>query len=108
MKKIITTVLIFAITLGIAWGISYLVSGNIMEYLFVGSLIVTIIVRIFTSTGGILSNNLRMVAQTQLLIKVEEDHGPHLKVQKSFAFPVSLLFTFISFITTMIYYWDKF
>ncbi|WP_088041006.1 hypothetical protein [Bacillus sp. EAC] len=107
MKKLTFIVSTLAVLLGLTWLVSNFMDSRMIDYAFIVGIIVTIIIRIFTSSGGFLSNSVRLSVQTQTGIKVKEESQVQLP-GKSISFLVSAIFTIVSLIITIIYYWQEF
>jgi len=107
MKKLIFTVITLGILFGLTWLVADFMHGKMIEYAFIVGLIVTFSIKFFTSSGGFSSDNTRLIVQSQTGIKVEDE--PKVQIEgKSFSFIVSLLFTIVSLFVTVIYYWKEF
>ena len=102
MKKLITAIITLGVLFGATWLVSNFMHAKMIEYAFIVSLIVTFIIKFFTSSGGYTSNIVKISVQSQTGIK---DESPVHMTGKSFSFKVSLIFTIISLVVTIIYYW---
>ena len=69
MKKLITAIITLGILFGLTWLVSNFMHAKMIEYVFIVSLIVTIIIKFFTSSGGFSSNIVKISVQTQTGIK---------------------------------------
>ncbi|WP_088044651.1 hypothetical protein [Bacillus sp. EAC] len=109
MKKLIFSIITLVVIFGLTRIVSDFMHAKMIDYAFVVGLIVTIIIRFFTSSGGYFTNSLSLNIQTQTGMKINGEKGsPFLTTRKSFSFLVSLAFTIISLLTTVIYYWKEF
>jgi len=109
MKKLIFAIITLGILFGLTWIVSDFMHGKMIDYAFFVGLIVTIIVRFFTSSGGYASNSINVSAQSQTGMKVSSGNvSPFVVTQKSFSFLVSLAFTIVSLILILINYWKEF
>lgn len=109
MKKFIFAIITLGVILGLTWIVSDFMHAKMIDFAFFVGLIVTIIIRFFTSSGGFVSNSISISTQSQTGMKVTgENEGPFTVTQKSFSFLVSLAFTIVSLLMTVIYYWKEF
>jgi len=108
LKKLIFAIITLGVLIGLTWFVSDLMNGKMLDYAFFVGLVVTIVIRYFTSSGGFASNSVNLSAQGQTGMKVTGTEGPFTVTQKSFSFLVSLAFTIISLLATVIYYWNEF
>ncbi|MGG0177418.1 hypothetical protein [Gottfriedia acidiceleris] len=53
MKKLIFSIITLGFLFGLTWFVSDFMDGKMIDYAFFVGLIVTIIIRFFTSSGGI-------------------------------------------------------
>jgi uncharacterized membrane protein len=107
MKKLIFAVITLGILFSLTWFVADFMHGKMIEYAFIVGLIVTFSIKFFTSSGGFSSDNLNLITQAQTGMKVKDESQVHMG-GKSFSFLVSLLFTIVSLIVTVIYYWKEF
>lgn len=108
LKKLIFALITLGVIFSLTWFVSDLMNGKMVDYAFFVGLIVTIVIRLFTSSGGFGSNSVNLSTQSQTGMKVTGVESPFLVTQKSFSFIVALSFTIISLLTTAIYYWKEF
>ncbi len=108
LKKLIFAIITLGVLIGLTWVVSDLMNAKMVDYAFFVGLIVTIVIRLFTSSGGFGSNSINLSTQSQTGMKVNGSEGPLTITQKSFSFLVSLTFTIVSLLTTVIYYWKEF
>lgn len=93
----------------LTWLTSNLIHTKMIDCVFFVGIIVTIIIRFFTSSGGYFTNSLNAITQSQTGVKVSgEGISPYTVTHKSFSFLVSLVFTIGALIATIIYYWKEF
>lgn len=109
LKKLIFAIITLGFLFGLTWIVSDFMHGKMIDYAFFVGLVVTIIIRFFTSSGGYASNSLNLSTQTQTGIKVtDENASPFTVTQKSFSLLVSFTFTIVSLLITLAYYWKEF
>lgn len=108
LKKLIFAIITLGVLIGLTWFVSDLMNAKMIDYAFFVGLIVTIVIRFFTRSGGFASNSVNLSTQSQTGMKVTGTEGPIAVTQKSFSFLVSLSFTIISLLTTVVYYWTEF
>lgn len=108
LKKLIFAIITLGVLFGLTWIVSDLMNAKMVDYAFFVGLIVTIVIRLFTSRGGFVSNSVNLSTQSQTGVKVTGAEGPFAVTQKSFSFLVSLVFTILSLLATVIYYWKEF
>ncbi|MDR7071726.1 hypothetical protein [Fictibacillus barbaricus] len=105
MGKFVSCLLTLIVLVGINFGLAKLISWQFIDLsVFVG-LAMTLIIRYFTSTGGMSSNLVRMQAQAVTGIKVEETKSTF---KPTYAYYTSLSYTIASAIAIFIYYKDYF
>jgi hypothetical protein len=101
MVSIVTLILMAAIN----YVVSRMIGWNFIDFaLFVG-LASAIIIRFFTSTGGLSSNMVRMQTQAITGIKVDEEKQTF---KPTYAYYAALVYTAASFIGIIIYYREYF
>jgi len=108
LKKLIFAIITLGVLIGLTWFVSDLMNAKMVDYAFFVGLVVTILIRFFTSSGGFVSNSINLSTQSQTGMKVSGAAGPFSVSQKSFSFLVSLVFTILSLLATVIYYWKEF
>jgi hypothetical protein len=105
MRNIIVSVITLIIMIGVNFGLASIFNWNFIDFsLFVG-LACTLIIRYFTSTGGLSSNMVRVQTQAITGIKVEEEKHTF---KPTYAYYTALVYTVISLIGIFIYYKDYF
>jgi len=110
LKKLIFSIITLGFLFGFTWIVSDFMQGKMIDYAFFVGLVVTIIIRFFTSSGSrYASNSINLSIQTQAGMKVTgENASPFTVSQKSFSLLVSFTFTIVSLLITLAYYWKEF
>ncbi|MFD1357008.1 hypothetical protein ACFQ4X_03780 [Fictibacillus halophilus] len=105
MKNIIISIVTLILMAAVNYVLARIVGWNFIDLaLFVG-LASAIIIRFFTSTGGLSSNMVRIQTQAVTGIKVEEEKQTF---KPTFAYYAALLYTIASLIGIFIYYKNYF
>lgn len=109
LKKLFFAIITLGVILGLTWIASDIMHIKMIDCAFFVGLIVTIIIRYSTSSGGYFSNSVSLSIQSQTGMKIKDEKGgPFATTNKSFSFLVSLAFTIGSLVATIIYYWNEF
>lgn len=101
MKNIVVAIVTLILMAAVNFVLARVVGWNFIDLaLFVG-LASAIIIRFFTSTGGLSSNMVRMQTQAITGIKVEEEKQTF---KPTYAYYAALLYTIASLIGIFVYY----
>lgn len=105
MKNMIVSIVTLVLMVAANYILSRMIGWNFIDFaLFVG-LATAIIIRFFTSTGGLSSNMVRMQTQAITGIKVDEEKQTF---KPTYAYYTALVYTAASFIGIVIYYREYF
>ncbi|WP_226537305.1 hypothetical protein [Fictibacillus halophilus] len=105
MKNIIISIVTLILMVAVNFVLARVMGWNFIDLaLFVG-LASVIIIRFFTSTGGLSSNMVRVQTQALTGIKVEEEKQTF---KPTYAYYTALLYTIASLIGIFIYYKNYF
>lgn len=105
MRNLIICVSTLIIMIGVNFGLARVFGWHFIDFsLFIG-LACTLIIRYFTSTGGLTSNMVRVQTQAITGIKVEEEKQTF---KPTYAYYTALVYTAVSFIGIIIYYREYF
>jgi hypothetical protein len=105
MKNIIVSIVTLILMAAVNYVLTRIVDWNFIDLaLFIG-LASAIIIRFFTSTGGLSSNMVRMQTQAITGIKVEEEKQAF---KPTYAYYTALVYTAVSFIGIIVYYREYF
>ncbi|MCM3719201.1 hypothetical protein [Fictibacillus phosphorivorans] len=105
MKNVLISVVTLLLMALVNYMLARVVGWNFIDLaLFVG-LAFVIIIRFFTSTGGMSSNMVRVQTQALTGIKVEEEKQTF---NPSYAYYTAIAYTVVSFISVFMYYKDYF
>ena len=115
MKKIVWAIITISIILFVNWGASTLFNSVFIEWSFLTGLAITICIGFFNSSGGFTSdladsrlqssNNDESWAATEVRTKIDRQK---LRFHPSTSFNVSLTYTVVAGIISLIYYKDFF
>ncbi|WP_164669615.1 hypothetical protein [Virgibacillus doumboii] len=105
MKNVIWSVVTICFILLINWGVAALFNVEFIDFAFISGLGVAVIIWFFTSSGGFISNSIRMQTQAQTGIKMEEEKR---SFNPSVTFYTAVVYTIIAAVVTFIYYKDYF
>ncbi|MBY6036590.1 hypothetical protein KUV80_07995 [Fictibacillus nanhaiensis] len=105
MRNIMVCLVTCLFLVGVNYGLAMFFKWQFIDFsLFVG-LSTTLIIRYFTSTGGMSSNMVRMQAQAITGMKIEETKSTF---KPTYAYYTAMIYTIVSLIAVLVYYKDYF
>lgn len=103
LKNVIWATVTVLIILLINWGVVEFLDAAFIEYSFLVGLIVTAIIRFFSSSGGFTSNKVRVMVQAQTGMKVDEEER---RFNPTVVFYTAAGYTIVALLVTLFYYKD--
>ncbi|MCQ6267646.1 hypothetical protein M1K46_18595 [Fictibacillus sp. WQ 8-8] len=105
MKNVIVFIVTSAVIVLVNVVFSFVINVHFIDLAFIVGLLSAVVFKFFPSSGGLTSNMIRLQAQAQTGMKVEEEKKAY---TPGIPFYTAIAYTLISLIATIVYYKEYF